>query len=136
MSTLTIKRTFHVENSHRSKKVIRSGRAKKRLSTRIPRVSKLLALAISYDRMLRDGEVEDLASIARYGHVTRARVTQIMNMLLLATDIQEEILFLPETTKGYDPIPLSRIRSICTEPDWDKQRQMWAEIKREAESGS
>src|SRR3712207_3152134 len=51
-------------------------------------------------RLLADieaGQVDCVVvyKVARLGHVTRARVTQIMNLLNLAPDIQEAILFLP-----------------------------------------
>ena len=64
---------------------------------RVPWVSKLMALAIRFDGLVRDGVVTDQAELARLGHVSRARVTQIMNLLHLAPDIQEEVLFLPRT---------------------------------------
>ena len=38
------------------------------------------------------------------GHVIRARVTQIINLNLLAPDIQEDLLFLPRVERGRDPI--------------------------------
>jgi len=38
------------------------------------------------------GEMRDYADVARLGYVTRARLTQIMNLLLLAPDIQEALL--------------------------------------------
>jgi hypothetical protein len=63
----------------------------------VPRVSKLMALAIRCEELVRRGEVADYADLGRLGHVTRARMTQIMNLLNLAPDIQEEILFLPRT---------------------------------------
>ena len=74
--------------------------------------------------------VADYADIARLGHVTRARVTQIMNLLNLAPDIQEEILFLPRTTQGRDPIPERHLRPIAAILDWCKQRNLWANIRR------
>src|SRR5436190_12755690 len=67
---------------------------------RIPWVSKLMALAIRFDDLVRDGVVTDQAELARLGHVSRARVTQIMNLLHLAPDIQEELLFLPRIERG------------------------------------
>jgi len=73
--------------------------------------------------------VADYAEIARLGHVTRARVTQIMNLLHLAPDIQEEILFLPRTERGRDPIRERHVRPIAAELDWRKQRKMWGEVK-------
>jgi len=61
----------------------------------VPRLSRLMALAIRFDKLIRDGVVKDYAELARLGQVTRARLTQITNLLNLAPDIQEEILFLP-----------------------------------------
>jgi hypothetical protein len=61
----------------------------------VPRISKLMALAIRFDRVVRRGEVRDYADLARLGYVTRARITQVINVLNLAPDIQEAILFLP-----------------------------------------
>ncbi len=94
----------------------------------VPRVSRLMALAIRFEELIRFGEVVDYADIARLGHVTRARVTQIMNMLLLAPDIQEEILFLPRTVSGRDPITERDIRAIVAEKDWNKQRRAWRSL--------
>jgi hypothetical protein len=63
-----------------------------------------MALAIRMEKLVRSGEVTDYADLARLGHVTRARVTQIMNLLSLAPDIQEEILFLPKAVHGCAPL--------------------------------
>lgn len=60
--------------------------------------------------------------------VTRARVTQIMNLLNLAPDIQEELLFLPRTLQGRDPIREHVLRPIAAVLDWRKQRGMWKAI--------
>ena len=92
---------------------------------RVPRVSRLMALAIRFERLVEDGHVEDYAQIARLGHVTRARLCQIMNFRQLAPDIQEEILFLPRVTQGRDPITERDLRPIAAEPDWAEQRRMW-----------
>ena len=54
-----------------------------------------MALAIRFDQLIRDGVLADQAEIAKLGRVSRARLTQIMNLLNLAPSIQEEILFLP-----------------------------------------
>lgn len=88
-----------------------------------------MALAIRMERLVKSGEVADYADIARLGYVTRARVTQIMNLLCLAPDIQEEILFLPLTETGRDPIREHMVRPIVTVLDWRKQRKMWVDIK-------
>ena len=97
---------------------------------RIPRVSRLVALAIRFEELLKKGEARDYADLARLGHVTRARMTQIMNLLQLAPGIQEDILFLPRIMKGRDPVTEHDVRPIAAEIDWAKQRQDWALLKK------
>ena len=58
------------------------------------------------------------------GHVTRARLTQIMNLLQLAPDIQEEILFLPLTEWGRDLVTERDLRPIAALADWRWQKQL------------
>ena len=70
---------------------------------RIPRVARLMALAIQYDELLRTGVVQSLAELAELGHVSRTRMTHIMNLLLLAPEIQEWLLFLPPVEQGRIP---------------------------------
>jgi hypothetical protein len=96
---------------------------------RVPRVARLLALAHRFEKLIRDGEVRDYGELARLGHVTRARVTQIMNLLNLAPDIQEEILGLPAVTTGDDPIRERQLRPIMATLDWNKQRRVWCLLK-------
>lgn len=96
---------------------------------RVPRVSRLLALAMRFQDMIDRGEVRDFADLARLGYVTRARITQIMDLTLLAPDIQEEILFLPQTTAGRDSLKEKAVRAIAAVPHWHRQRKMWASIR-------
>jgi hypothetical protein len=95
---------------------------------RVPRVARLMALAIKLDGLVRGGVVRDYAALARLGHVSRARMTQIMNLLLLAPDIQEQLLFLPHTPRGRDPIPLRQLQAIALVPDWNEQRPRWRRL--------
>jgi hypothetical protein len=90
---------------------------------RVPRISKLMALAIRFERLIEEKVVTDYAELARLGNVSRARITQIMNLLLLAPDIQEEILFLPRVASGEDPVHLRRMQPIATVANWKAQRQ-------------
>lgn len=92
---------------------------------RLPRITRLLSLAIYFEELLAEGVVNDYADIARIGYVSRARLTQIMNLRLLAPDIQEAVLDLPLIVSGRDPIPEHALRPITLEPDWDKQRKMY-----------
>lgn len=95
----------------------------------IPRVTKLMALAIRFEGLIQRGEVRDYADLARLGYVTRARITQIMNLINLAPDIQEAVLFLPRTVKGRDPIRERHLRPIAAVAQWNRQRKLWARIK-------
>jgi hypothetical protein len=97
-------------------------------SGRVPRVSRLLALALRLDRLVRTGEIADYASLARLGHVSRARVSQIVSLLLLAPDIQETVLFLPPTQRGRDAIRLRQLQALAALPDWRQQRSRWQEL--------
>jgi len=45
--------------------------------------------------------------------MTRARLTQIMNLLNLAREIQERLLFLPGLEKGRDLIGEHHMRPVC-----------------------
>ena len=51
-----------------------------------------------------------------------------MNLLLLAPELQEEILFLPKTTQGHDPIKLRHLQAVALERDWDNQRERFREL--------
>ncbi len=53
-----------------------------------------------FDELLSTGAVTSQAELARLGRVSRPRLTQIMNLLHLASSIQEKILFHPKITTG------------------------------------
>ena len=131
MKGLRIQRQVHFGRGRNSRKVIKEGPPPESEPTptgTIPRICRLMALAIRFDRLIKADEVADQAEIARLGQVSRARVTQIMNLLHLAPDIQEEILFLPRTQRGRDPIREIMVRPIAAVLDWRKQRRMWKEL--------
>lgn len=127
MKKLRTEHQVHFGRGRQSRKILQNGpQPNENTPTgRIPRISRLMALAIRFDRLIQEGHVTDQAELARLGHVTRARVTQIVNLLNLAPDIQEAILYLPPTKHGRDPIREVMIRPIAATPDWRKQRQMW-----------
>jgi hypothetical protein len=87
---------------------------------RIPRITRLMALAIKFQDMVDRGEVRDYADLARLGSVTRARLTQIMNLLLLAPDIQEALL---STQQANDQPPERHVRHVAVQVIWSEQRR-------------
>jgi hypothetical protein len=132
---LTVPFRVHVGRSAHGRKQIYVGDA----STmpildrgRIPRVARLMALAIRLERLIVARDIHDFAEAASLGNVSRARLTQIMNLLYLAPDIQEEILFLPPVERGRDPIKEWMVRPIAATPEWQKQRAMWSALRLEA----
>jgi hypothetical protein len=89
-----------------------------------------MALAVRFDRQISNGELRDYADIARLGHVTRARVTQIMNLSTLAPDIQETLLHLPSTESGGSQLTERQMRPIIRTKDWRKQRRLFQKLIR------
>ncbi|MDZ4784057.1 MAG: hypothetical protein SGJ19_27735 [Planctomycetia bacterium] len=136
---LTVTREFHVSRRRCGQKQLRNGSAEETPGGRIPRIARLMALAIRCEKLIRDGVVADQSELARFGHITTARMTQIMALLNLAPDLQEQILHLPRTDHGRDPVKETDVRPIATTLDWRKQRRMWAMLqqrRREDEASS
>jgi len=75
--------------------------------------------------MVHEGEIADYAEAARRLNLTRARVTQITNLLLLAPAIQDAVLSMPLVTSGRDPLTERQLRRIVTEADWNPQMEIW-----------
>ncbi len=125
---LSVAGTIHFVRRGKAKELRLGPKPEQPAPGRVPRVSRLMALALKFDRLIREGAVTAYAELARLGHVTRARVSQIMNLLHLAPDLQEALLFLPLVTQGRDPLILRDLQPIATTPDWRKQRALWAAL--------
>ncbi|QDV25887.1 hypothetical protein [Aureliella helgolandensis] len=119
---------IHFKSGRRSRKELSDGVAVAQPKGRLPRITKLMALAIRLDHLIKTGQVTDQAELARVGHVSRARLTQIMNLLYLAPDIQEELLHLPVTVNGQDAMIERDLRAIAGMASWKKQRLKWKRI--------
>jgi hypothetical protein len=126
---ITIERKVHFGHGPRARKELRDGEAKAVATGRVPRVARIMALAIRFDGLIRDGVVKDQAELARLGHVSRARLTQVMDLLLLAPDIQEAVLFLPPVDRGSHPVIERQLHSISAIVCWIKQRRMWDRLQ-------
>ena len=126
----TVTRQIHFARKMR-RRVAMPGPAPKPVAPagRIPRVSKLMALAIRFDQLLLDGQVADQSELARLAHVTQPRMTQIMNLRHLAPDIQEELLHLPPVQAGNDPVTERDLRPITRLKEWRRQRNMWRQSR-------
>jgi hypothetical protein len=95
------------------------------VSVSIPRIARLMALAIRIEGLVREQAIADYAEVSRRGRITRARMTQILQLLHLAPDIQEQILFSP-------PLPRlneRNLRPIVAPIDWQAQRLLFQQLQ-------
>ena len=80
MNPLSIECDVHFTKHGRGRKELEAGTEPPAPTPgRVPRVSRLLALAHRLERLVRTGVVKDYAEAARLGHVTRARISQIID---------------------------------------------------------
>ena len=95
----------------------------------LPRITRALAMAIQFEEMIALGEARHYADLARLGCITRERISQIMELLWLAPDIQQEILELPATTTGRFPLSEAALRRVAANLDWVQQHVSWDKLK-------
>ncbi|MFO8071273.1 MAG: hypothetical protein R6V85_05290 [Polyangia bacterium] len=81
----------------------------------------MLALAHDLQDKLDCGEHEDQAAAARALGLTRSRLTRLLDLALLAPDIQKEVLFL-EAVDGKEPVTERTLREIVRHSSWAEQR--------------
>ena len=122
---MTVTSKVHFTKQRAGKKRIERG-VEPPPTERVPHGARLMALAIHLDQLLRAGKVKDYAEIARLGHVSRARVTQIMNLLNLAPDIQEALLC--DAGSDLAERHLRRIEAVVM---WTAQRRYWTDATRQ-----
>lgn len=101
-------------------------------SERIPRVTRLLALALQFEDLIRNGEVSNYATLAQIGQVSRSRITQMTGLLNLAPDIQEEILFIHPVEAERYRISEPSLRKMTATLLWSQQREQWKALRRPA----
>src|SRR5579859_1294158 len=95
----------------------------------LARITRLMALAIRLDDLLRNRADLDCAALAKAGSISRTRLSQILNLVHLAPDIQEQLLWLPATTKGRDAITEKQIRRLAGLHNWQQQLQAFERLR-------
>ncbi len=83
---------------------------------------------------IASGEFEDQAQMARALGLSRARVSQLFDLLLVSPHIQEQILFL-QFPPGAQPLNEAALRPIARLHGWRDQRRAWAALRRGWERG-
>jgi site-specific DNA recombinase len=90
---------------------------------RVPRISRVMALAIRIESLVREGVVKNYRDLADLGQISPARLSQIVRLADLTPSIQEELLFLPRILRGTDPVCEKDLRELARCPEWDTQRK-------------
>ncbi len=98
--TVTIRRRVRFRTAGPRQALCQQNARPEETPGRIPRVARLMALATRLETLIATGRVPNYVALARLAHVSRARITQITNLTLLAPDIQEAVLFLTSSTPG------------------------------------
>jgi len=98
----------------------------------VSRITRLLALALKFEDLIRSGTVTNYAAVAQVAQVSRSRVTQMTALLNLAPDIQEEILFLPAAEAQQLRISEPSLRKLTATLLWNQQREHWKNLRRPA----
>jgi hypothetical protein len=98
---------------------------------RLPRVTQVLALAIHFQNMIQRGEARNYADLARLGCITRERISQVMELIWLAPDIQQEILEFPPNKTGRFPVSEVAARRVAEDLGWAQQRALWLNLKKQ-----
>jgi hypothetical protein len=106
------------------------GRLRAPASARAPRLARLMALALRLEALVQEGTVGSYAELARLGHVSRARLSQILSLLSLAPDLQEKLLFWERPGRGREPLALRHLLPITAILDWHEQRRRWRKLRR------
>ena len=96
--------------------------------SRPARVALMLALAHTLQGAIDKGIYESRAHMARQLGLTRARVTQLLGLLMLAPDIQEALLFM-EAIDGSEPLSDRALRPLVQMSSWAEQRQAWQRLR-------
>jgi hypothetical protein len=90
-------------------------------------VARMLALAHHLQGAIDRGLVPDRAAVARRLGFTRARVTQLLDLLLLAPDIQVKVLEM-DAVDGREPTSERALRAVAHAGSWAEQRAAWMAV--------
>lgn len=93
------------------------------------RAALTLALAHTIQRAIDAGEIRDQAGAARQLGTTRARVTQLLDLTLLAPRVQEEVFEMIDV--GRERVAGRALRVLLRYDSWAQQEAVWAAPRRD-----
>lgn len=80
-------------------------------------------------RLIEQKKPATYRELAKMLRLTPARITQLVDLLFLAPDIQERILYLPRTANGRGWLTERDLRIVAAEPVWAEQRKVLADLE-------
>ena len=101
---------------------------KKEIPGKIPTVSRMMALALFYEQLIKKGKIKSVSDIGRLENVSQQRVSQVMSLLLLSPKLQEELLTLPKQFRNSTRISTEQAIIIAKEIGFEKQEEMFNEV--------
>jgi hypothetical protein len=99
------------------------------------RAARMLAVAYTIAEVLGQEGTHSRGELAKALSVSEARLSQLLDLVLLAPDIQEELLFL-EVPPGHDPFPERALRRVVRALDWREQRCRFARLRESGGRGT
>ena len=98
----------------------------------IPKLTRLLVLGHHFERLVRDGVVVDYTQLARLTGLSKARVTQILNLTMLPPDVQLEVLLLDGAdVRRHRLFEKTAARLAAAHSDWNEQRAAWNSARKQ-----
>ena len=120
----SIKLNIHFAPGKCGHRMIRKGKRPRHAKpTRLPRVTRLMALSIKYEHLIHKGLVSNHEELADLARVDRSVISRIIRLRLLSPEIQEWLLNLPEREAGCDPLGWTELRPLTRIISWEQQRR-------------
>ncbi|MBC8213593.1 MAG: hypothetical protein H8E71_03020 [Candidatus Marinimicrobia bacterium] len=101
---------------------------KKEVPGKVPTVSRMMALAIFYEQLIKEDKIKSVSDIGRLENITQQRVSQVMSLLLLSPKLQEKLLTLPRQYRNSNRISTEKAINIAKEIDFERQEEMFNEV--------
>jgi len=101
---------------------------KKEVPGKIPIVSRMMALAIFYEQLIKNGKIKSFSDIGRLENVSQQRVSQIMSLLYLSPKLQNKILTLPMQFPYSKFISTEKCIQIAKIIDFERQEELFERI--------
>ena len=93
----------------------------------VPTVSRMMALAIFYERLIKEGIIKSVSDIGRLENIAQQRVSQVMSLLLLSSKLQEKLLSLPRQYRNSCRISTEKAINIAREIGFERQERLFKE---------